>query len=76
MRRLAALCCLTLTLFLTGCAPEESFTPYADGKPAGSELTLWFVSDLHLLAGELTDQSPEFLEMVAQIGRASCRERV
>lgn len=66
MRRLAALCCLTLTLFLTGCAPEESFTPYADGKPAGSELTLWFVSDLHLLAGELTDQSPEFLEMVAR----------
>ena len=66
MRRLAALCCLLLTLGLAGCAPKETFTPNADIKPAGSELTVWFVSDLHLLAEELTDQSPEFLAMIAR----------
>ena len=66
MRWLAALCCLLLTLGLTGCAPKETFTPNADVKPAGSELTVWFVSDLHLLSEELTDQSPEFLAMIAR----------
>lgn len=65
MRRLAALGCLLLTLFLTGCT-GETFTPNADVKPAGSELTVWFVSDLHLLSEELTDQSPEFLAMIAR----------
>lgn len=65
MRRLAALGCLLLTLFLTGCT-GETFTPNADVKPAGSELTVWFVSDLHLLSEELTDQSPEFLTMIAR----------
>lgn len=65
MRRLAALGCLLLTLFLTGCT-GETFTPNADVKPAGSELTIWFVSDLHLLSEELTDQSPEFLTMIAR----------
>ena len=49
MRRLAALGCLLLTLFLTGCT-GETFTPNADVKPAGSELTVWFGSDLHLLS--------------------------
>lgn len=44
----------------------ETFTPNADVKPAGSELTVWFVSDLHLLSEELTDQSPEFLTMIAR----------
>ena len=65
MRRLAALGCLLLTLFLTGCT-GETFTPNADVKPAGSELTVCFVSDLHLLSEELTDQSPEFLTMIAR----------
>ena len=65
MRRLAALGCLLLTLFLTGCT-GETFTPNADVKPAGSELTVWFVSDLHLLSEELTDYSPEFLTMIAR----------
>lgn len=65
MRRLAALGCLLLTLFLTGCT-GETFTPNADVKPAGSELTVWFVSDLHLLSEELTDYSSEFLAMIAR----------
>lgn len=71
MRRLAALGCLLLTLFLTGCT-GETFTPNADVKPAGSELTVWFVSDLHLLSEELTDYSPEFLAMIAR-GRRQAR---
>ena len=65
MRRLAALGCLLLTQGPTGCtgAPDP---PTAEAKPARSELTVWFVNDLHLLSEELTDQSPEFLAMIAR----------
>ena len=72
MRKLAALLLsLTVALSLSGCAAEQSgdalsFEPNTQVLPAGEELEIWFVTDLHYLSPELTDCGEPFLRMLAR----------
>lgn len=72
MRKLAALLLsLTVALSLSGCAAEQSgdalsFEPNTQVLPAGEELEIWFVTDLHYLSPDLTDCGEPFLRMLAR----------
>ena len=69
-RRLAALLAAGLmAVSLGGCAGASGSSGSSEAHvplKAGEELELWFVSDLHLLSEQLTDDSPEFLTMLAR----------
>ena len=71
-RLLALACAGGLALALGGCREEEAPAAFdtgiafsqAESLPAGSAATVWFLTDLHLLAPSLTDYGPDFQALI------------